>query len=1642
MSVEDKSELLHTQLLASCNIIPGINIVNCSLKELPLHCPTCASDTTAQKGLLSSSQRRKLSKAPGLPPADIFAQLTVEQIVMSRKPTLIDRLISKNKTALIMESRARKRGGKPIKEDISMNGKRKANSAEDHLEKKRLRSSKADIKKDVQKTVLPAAGRKRKSEADPPPGTNRYATRISMNKVRIPFSLRSGRKMADILKSKRKRGRKQHLQQNITEKKINQVDTDQHGNKIKSEEIKPKKKRRKRCSMWVRKNKRPSKKVEDLPVLNKVESEEDDKTEVEEEVEPLMPTLEKQIDHKDVILKDEEIKHESLDISSQSKNLVVNEIVETKSSAFAAKVPTVDNYEVLAESNLEIKNEENNCSIQQSKCDDNEEIQMCETITDIPPNEQNIATQEIIGTKPQSPINSGIELDRPENSNSDLGQPLKISSSTSEKIGNNIRNLQTNGTLEAENENIKTEYQTSFDIDIQENDRKLNSMDDNGSLITEEQMILHKGLKKCVDPVNETELNVTDIQKSCNLNCDITSNPDVKKDKEENYQIHLNGNVEPQESFRQKLNEPDTLIQIKEGNNAVVLNNPPNEEEMKIRCTEDEEIHPREADSTSDVPLTTVGSSASEQFSKIYNVELTKSPVEVPVLPDSTKEVKSSSPEIKLEKEQTNDGDILNLEKSSQNKDLPIKNNTESKSNKVNVKDISEKRSSVNEEGYISVERKQMKESVLQALGLKSLSAATDHKLQNDEDKQKNNNQQQQRNNSGYTGTLKAVIKLNRSGDKKRSMVYKRSEDALSTSDKLEYRICSDFPSTESVPITHLADMGYNKKGFHHKNSDSVTNSVYVNTNVGNSNNEETDVNGEDSKGSKESSLIIPEKSSSFSIHPGRLCSDVCSYCFGKFGSLDTPCHVAQIKGEERQKKILQNEPHLTPESCLCDACYRYVDRKVNYHPKTGNQQQGTNNTNNNNSSSNTAPKSHHQPQPQASCCVVGCLQQATHTIKRKGILKLKKNLTNKLDIDMDKHTGLYFPFCSQHHYWVEYLTVCGICRKRLNRNSLFSLGSEADKLNLMLAEDGIPARLSDNLFLCKLCRYYSNLRLKYSDASAIPSQNKSFYKSYRRKILMSLDIAVSNSEDECDNSEDSSTPEKKHIASTSSSNRKVIHSATNGGTGGNIVADNPAAGSSSNNESTSEETVSLSDLATLLGDQPEPQQTRIQVKFGNVNIGTLSNLNIGQQGAGSASSPATTDRESSEGSLLFDFKGPSPDGNLERCVTTIQFDKKAKQLWTELQKPHGSQSLFLRHLIMMEKIWRAGHLVLSANADEKAIKYVLNAKNKIRACENSTVNAAGSNISPTNAVRPSKPKETCQPAVHPVRLQQQLQQPPLKVQPKPPQLQPQLLQSSHAKPQVPKQLVQQQITTPTQERFPLLPNNGEIEVTPVRTTAQTQVVTVVPSPVITVTSSLQQQQYMRPTNLQNLRPNVPQTNSNNQTTNVLQQQLMSKKLTPLDRAKSLVRMAIPQHRPPPPRYYIPPQNLPAGHQHYYVGGGNSNRAPPPPLMKLQSYYQHQQQLNQQSAIQQQPPSYQQHSYIQQQLQQPPQPRTILPKLPKSLTVVSRMNNKPTAITLRNSGITIEKQSSVPSMRSSHPLPVEKPIISVFREPATSPQQH
>lgn len=143
--------------------------------------------------------------------------------------------------------------------------------------------------------------------------------------------------------------------------------------------------------------------------------------------------------------------------------------------------------------------------------------------------------------------------------------------------------------------------------------------------------------------------------------------------------------------------------------------------------------------------------------------------------------------------------------------------------------------------------------------------------------------------------------------------------------------------------------------------------------------------------------MVIPEKASSFSIHPGRLCKDECSYCFGKFGLFDTPCHIAQMKSVERQDKILSSklycylllyihfmflfiaEKHLTRDSCLCDACYRHVDRKSNT-PSYSNKSLKRN------SLIAPGPKENH-------CHVLGCHKLSTNILRRKWIIKMKKSI-------------------------------------------------------------------------------------------------------------------------------------------------------------------------------------------------------------------------------------------------------------------------------------------------------------------------------------------------------------------------------------------------------------------------------------------------------------------------------------------------------------------------------------------------------------------------------------------------------------------------------------------------------------------------
>lgn len=112
-----------------------------------------------------------------------------------------------------------------------------------------------------------------------------------------------------------------------------------------------------------------------------------------------------------------------------------------------------------------------------------------------------------------------------------------------------------------------------------------------------------------------------------------------------------------------------------------------------------------------------------------------------------------------------------------------------------------------------------------------------------------------------------------------------------------------------------------------------------------------------------------------------------------------------------------------------------------------------------------------------------------------------------------------------------------------------------------------------------------------------------------------------------------------------------------------------------------------------------------------------------------------------------------TPEG-WTKISTVVQYDDSTRHLWDELQKPYGNQSSFLRHLVLLEKYFRDGDLILSQNASSNAVNYSESVQNRLRSFDNiptaglnimQQMNKTSISITPTvSIIKPkSKPVET-----------------------------------------------------------------------------------------------------------------------------------------------------------------------------------------------------------------------------------------------------------------------------------------------------------
>ncbi|XP_052748698.1 uncharacterized protein LOC113513024 isoform X2 [Galleria mellonella] len=448
-------------------------------------------------------------------------------------------------------------------------------------------------------------------------------------------------------------------------------------------------------------------------------------------------------------------------------------------------------------------------------------------------------------------------------------------------------------------------------------------------------------------------------------------------------------------------------------------------------------------------------------------------------------------------------------------------------------------------------ESQKRKENVLRTLGLLTHKAAKEAKIEKLKEKERiygsnfggmmSNKGKTNKSGSGdYTGTLKTVIKLNRNTGDKDKKKYRSS--LKMTFQKSKHR------SGKTAP-----------EGAEAADDDGAYYTIEKREGVVGATSDDTEAVPEPVEAKETLNLVIPEKASSFSIHPGRLCQDQCFYCGGKFGLFDTPCHIAQMKSSERQKKVLDNEEKLTIDSCLCDACYRHVDRRANCpsYRKRPMVKQATdspmltsppaNPQNEKLLSPSLEDESEEDPpvlpltkRRPAICHTEGCTAIADNFIRRKWLIKMRSSVNKVLKLECD-YPGLHtIPLCSTHHRALAPLQACVLCRRRITKfHNVHFIHHGYLELNPLLQEAGIPVQFTERPLLCKMCRGYCTLLQR-------GGQHEPHARGYRRKLLQIYNIEVppgsENEFDEASMQEDSnssSTNKQKKKQRTKSKQRK-----------------------------------------------------------------------------------------------------------------------------------------------------------------------------------------------------------------------------------------------------------------------------------------------------------------------------------------------------------------------------------------------------------------------------------------------------------------------------------------------------------------------
>lgn len=245
---------------------------------------------------------------------------------------------------------------------------------------------------------------------------------------------------------------------------------------------------------------------------------------------------------------------------------------------------------------------------------------------------------------------------------------------------------------------------------------------------------------------------------------------------------------------------------------------------------------------------------------------------------------------------------------------------------------------------------------------------------------------------------------------------------------------------------------------------------------------------------------------------------------------------------------------------------------------------------------------------------------------------------------------------------------------------------------------------------VCKLCRYYTDLLLKPPQTN---TQKAAFVKNYHRRLLSFHNVEVGDEEDN-----DSGDQQRRK------SRNQGRKEESRGMSGGQIVLDNDVM---------VDYDVPIIDPVQHFQQQNQKLKSRQHPDFLIPRSPAPSSASQKQRELASETSrvlrgnPNISIRElfPGEDELGLQVNFPFGQGGMRtpegwtRVTSTVQYDDATRQLWEELQKPYGNQSSFIRHLVLLEKYFRNGDLVLSQNASSSAVTYSESVQNRLKSFDN-----------------------------------------------------------------------------------------------------------------------------------------------------------------------------------------------------------------------------------------------------------------------------------------------------------------------------------